>query len=253
MKMIETRTLTKRYGGSLAVDTLDVSIPNGAIYGLLGPNGAGKTTTMRMLTTLTRPTSGEAWIDGVPITERDAVRRRIGYLSETPPLYHELTAYEQLTHAATLRDMPDDRSSERIDTLLSRLDLRDDADKRIAEYSKGMRQKTALIQAILHDPPVVVLDEPTSGLDPRAARTLRNTIADLASDGTTIVLSTHILSVVEELADTIGVLLDGQRIAEGTPEELTRRAATDGQSTLEDAFLAITSEETADLSEEDDG
>lgn len=251
--MIKVNSLTKRYGDTLAVDTLNLSIQKGEIYGLLGPNGAGKTTTIRMLTTLTQPTSGKAWINGISIMERDMVTRLIGYLSETPPLYHELTANEQLNHAADLRDLPNDRSSEYIETLLTQLDLYEDADKRIAQYSKGMRQKTAFIQTILHEPAVVFLDEPTSGLDPRAARTLRDMIADLASDGTTIFLSTHMLSVVEELADTIGVLFDGQLVAEGTSAELKCRAKTSGQSTLEDAFLAITNEEPMRLSEDDDG
>lgn len=250
--MIQTKSLTKRYGSTLAVDTLTFSVQQGEIYGLLGPNGTGKTTTLRLLTSLTRPTSGEAWIDGVSIMNRDAVTNQIGYLPEFPPLYYELTANEQLTHAATLRDLPEPRSSERIETLLRRLDLRADADKRIAEYSTGMRQKTAFIQAILHEPAVVFLDEPTSGLDPRAVRILRDMITTLASNGTTIVLSTHILSVVDDLADTIGVLFDGQLVAEDAPAELKRRAETDEQSTLEDAFLAITSEETRE-SEGDDG
>ncbi len=238
---ITTDDLTKRYGNELAVSDLSLSIRSGTIYGFLGPNGAGKTTTMRMLTTLTRPTSGTARVAGAPITDRDAVTPHIGYLPEEPPLYDELTGREQLDYIAGLRDIPADEASERIGQLLDRFDLAGDADKRIDEYSKGMRQKTGVIQAVLHEPAVVFLDEPTSGLDPRAARTMRETIADLAEREMTVFLSTHILPVVDELADTVGVLHDGRLVAEGAPDQLKARAETGGGS-LEDAFLAVTHE-----------
>ena len=235
--------LTKRYGDETAVDGVDLSIPPGSIYGFLGPNGAGKTTTIRMLTTLTRPTAGSAAIAGAAIDERDRVTPRIGYLPEEPPLYDELTGREQLGYVAGLRDLSDASAAARIDDLLHRFDLADDADKRIAKYSKGMKQKTGLIQAMLHEPPVIFLDEPTSGLDPRAARTVRETIGELAADETTIFLSTHILPVVEELADTIGVLANGRLVAEGAPERLKGRAETGEGRSLEEAFLDVTSEE----------
>jgi ABC-2 type transport system ATP-binding protein len=143
--------------------------------------------------------------------------------------------------------------TERSEELLDRLDLADDADNRIATYSNGMKQKTGLIQALMHDPDVLFLDEPTSGLDPRAARTVRETITELAASDTTVFLSTHLLAVVEELADTIGVLFEGHLVAEGTPAALKRRAETSEQGTLEDAFLALTSEETGRESGDDAG
>jgi ABC-2 type transport system ATP-binding protein len=241
---IEADALAKRYDGEPAVRGLDLSIPHGTVYGFLGPNGAGKTTTIRMLVTLLRPSSGTARIDGQPIEQRDRVTPRIGYLPETPPLYEELTGREQLEYIAGLRDIPDREAADRIGRLLERFDLAGDADKRVSAYSKGMRGKVGIIQAILHDPPVVFLDEPTSGLDPRAARTVRETIADLAAGETTVFLSTHILPVVDELADTVGVLYDGRLVAEGSPSELKRRAETGaGEArSLEDAFLAVTGE-----------
>ncbi|WP_439027646.1 ABC transporter ATP-binding protein [Haloarchaeobius sp. DT45] len=239
---IETDGLTKEYDGTRAVDDLDLDIEPGTVYGFLGPNGAGKTTTMRMLTTLIRPSSGTARVAGEPVTDRDAVTPNIGYLPEEPPLYDELTGREQLTYIAGLRDLPDDEARERIDSLLRRFDLYEDADKRIDAYSKGMRQKTGVIQAVLHRPDVVFLDEPTSGLDPRAARTMRDTIADLAEQRMTVFLSTHILPVVDELADRIGVLHDGRLVAEGSPEELKRRAETGEGRSLEEVFLEVTTE-----------
>ena len=237
---IETRALTKRYGDTAAVVDLSLEIERGTVYGFLGPNGAGKTTTMRLLTTLTRPTSGTARVAGHPLEERDAVTPHIGYLPEEPPLYDELTGREQLEYVAGLRDLPAGESSPRIDRLLERFALLEDANKRIDAYSKGMRQKVGVIQAVLHDPTVVFFDEPTSGLDPRAARTMRETIADLADRETTVFLSTHVLSVVDELADTVGVLHDGRLVAEGPPGELKRRAATGTERSLEDVFLEVT-------------
>ena len=253
MPRIETSELTKQYGETLAVDRLDLSISEGSVYGFLGPNGAGKTTTMRLLTGLTRPTSGTGSIAGVPITDRDGLRPHLGYLPEEPPLYEQATAYEQLEYVAGLRDLPERATRERINTLLDELDLTADATTRIADYSKGMRQKTAYIQAVLHEPDVVFLDEPTSGLDPRAARTIREMILDLADSGTTVFLSTHILPVVDEVADTVGILYDGQLVAEGAPETLTQRAETGDTQTLEDVFLELTSTDPAADVEATDG
>ena len=253
MTAIETTALTKRYGNTLAVDDLDLSIPEGVVYGFLGPNGAGKTTTMRMLTALTRPTSGTGSVADVAITDRDGLRSHIGYLPEEPPLYEQATADEQLEYVAGLHDLPEEATRERIDTLLDELDLTADAATRIADYSKGMRQKVAYIQAVLHEPDVVFLDEPTSGLDPRAARTIREMIRDLADAGTTVFLSTHILPVVEEVADTVGILYDGHLIAEDTPDALTQRAETGETQTLEDVFLELTETDSAVDVEATDG
>lgn len=239
---IETRELTKRFGTEIAVDGLNLTVDHGTVYGFLGPNGAGKTTTMRILTSLTRPTDGEAWINGNPVSDRDAIRASIGYLPEEPPVFDELTGREQLEYFGRLRDLPAAEMETRITDWLDRFDLSDDADKRIDDYSKGMRQKVGLIQALLHDPDVVFLDEPTSGLDPRAARTVLDVIADLTDDGHTVFLSTHILSVVEELADVVGVLYEGDLVTEGSPTELTARMEAEEGTTLEDVFLSVTAE-----------
>jgi ABC-2 type transport system ATP-binding protein len=237
---IETDGLTKRYYDAAAVEDLRLRIEPGSIYGFLGPNGAGKTTTMQMLATLTTPTSGTARIAGQPIAEREAVTPHIGYLPEEPPLYDELTGREQLEYVAGLCDMAPARSNERIEALLERFDLTGDGDARISTYSKGMKQKTGLIQALLGDPEVIFLDEPTSGLDPRAARTVRETIAELAAGSATVFLSTHILPVVEELADTVGVLYEGTLVAEGAPDALAERVETGEESSLENVFLEVT-------------
>jgi ABC-2 type transport system ATP-binding protein len=234
--------LSKAYGDEYAVSELDLAVERGAVYGFLGPNGAGKTTTMRMLTTLTRPTSGSARVAGADVRDRAAVVPGIGYLPEEPPVFDELTGREQLEYAAGLRDLPAEEAAARIEASLARFGLDGDADERVAAYSKGMRRKLGLVQATLHDPDVLFLDEPTSGLDPRAARTVKQLLRDLRADDTTVFLSTHILPVVDELADEVGVLADGRLVAEGPPETLKSRAEAGEGSTLEDAFLAVTRE-----------
>jgi ABC-2 type transport system ATP-binding protein len=225
---------------------------------------------MRILTGLIDPTSGEARVAGVPSDDRARLVDHIGLLPEEPPLYDELTGREQLQFAADLRDIRWDAVSERALGLCDKLDLSEDLDRRIDGYSKGMRQKTAFVQTVQHDPDVVFLDEPTSGLDPRAAKTLRELIVDLAESDTTVFLSTHILPVVEEIADEVGVLHEGRLVAEGSIDELVASAgaaaedrAADDQTVddragdsaetggaddpdLEDAFLALTSREETD-------
>jgi len=241
--VIVTDGLRKEYGDTTAVESLNIAVERGSIYGLLGPNGAGKSTTIRMLTGLHPPTSGSGHVAGASVTDREALIQQIGYLPESPPIHEEFTAREQLEYHGGLRGMAPDKVESRIGTLLDRFALVDDADDRIVTYSKGMRQKTGLIQAIMHEPAVVFLDEPTSGLDPRAARTVRETITDLAANGTTVVLSTHVLPVVEELATNVGILYNGRLVTEGSPKDLKNRVRTADENTLEDVFLEVTTDE----------
>ncbi|MFC3478572.1 ABC transporter ATP-binding protein [Halobacterium litoreum] len=243
---IRSDGLTKRYGDEVAVDDLSLSIPRGSVYGFLGPNGAGKTTTMRLLCSLTEPTAGTAEVAGVPTTDRRRLVDRIGYLPADPPVFDELTGWEQLRHVARLQGLSDGDADARIEELLDRFDLLGDADRRISSYSTGMTKKVGVVGAMLHDPEVVLLDEPTSGLDPRAARTVRDTVADLAAGDTTVFLSTHILPVVDELADTVGVIDDGRLVAEGAPDEL-KATARSGGSDLEAAFMEVTADDDAPL------
>jgi ABC-2 type transport system ATP-binding protein len=247
--VIEAAGLTKRYGGGTAVQGLDLSVERGRIYGFLGPNGAGKTTTMRMLTGLTRPTDGSATVAGVDVRERDRLGEHIGYVPDTPPLYEKLTAREQLAAVADVRGLDPELKRERIDRLLDRFGL-GAADDRIETYSRGMKQKTSVVQTIVHEPDVVFLDEPTNGLDPNAARTLKTVLGELRDAGTTVFLSTHVLPVVDELADTVGLLYDGELLAEDDPESLKADLAGD---TLEDAFVELTTSDGAALGESGPG
>jgi len=242
---IETNRLTKRYGDTVALSSLSLSIPFGTVYGFLGPNGAGKTTTMRLLSSMTTPTAGTATVAGVPIDNRRSLTERIGYLPAEPPLFPELTGREQLHYVARLHGLNGDDTANRINSLFDRFGLLEDADQRIESYSTGMRKKVGVIATILHEPAVVLLDEPTTGLDPRATRQVRDTIADLAAEDRCVVLSTHILPVVDELADRIGVVHEGELLVDGPPAELKRTADAGDQSTLERAFLEITTENDA--------
>ncbi|WP_135533413.1 ABC transporter ATP-binding protein [Halostella pelagica] len=237
--------LTKRYGEEVAVSDLSLSIPSGTVYGFLGPNGAGKTTTMRMLTTLTKPTAGTATVSGASLTDRAGITERIGFLPADPPVFDELTGREHLRYVARLHELPEAEATDRIERLLDRFDLAADADRRVSSYSTGMRKKVGVIGTILHDPDVVLLDEPTSGLDPRAARTMRDTLAELADRDMTVFLSTHILPVVDELADEVGVIDDGELVAEGSPSALKQRAESTNEVDLETAFLDLTREDAA--------
>jgi len=239
--------LTKQYGDELAVDDLSLSIPHGSVYGFLGPNGAGKTTTMRLLTSLTDPTAGSAEVAGVSIADRAELAPRIGYLPADPPVFDELTGWEQLRHVARLHGLDDGDADARIESLLERFDLLGDADRRIESYSTGMTKKVGVVAAMLHDPDVLFLDEPTSGLDPRAARTVRDTVADLAAGDATVLLSSHVLPVVDELADTVGVIDDGVLVAEGDPDDLKAAAREGGAGDLETVFMEVTADADAPL------
>ena len=237
---IATEGLTRHFGETVAVDSLDLTVPEGTVYGFLGPNGAGKTTTIEMLSTLLPPTAGEARVAGVPVTDRDRVKEHIGYLPHESPVYESFTAREQLAYAADIRGMDADTADERIADLLERVGLLADASDRIGTYSQGMRRKVGLVQALLHDPEVAFLDEPTSGLDPRATRAVIDLVGEQVETGTTVFLSSHILPVVEELADTVGVLYRGRLVAEDSPERLVDRR--DATGTLEEVFLSVTTD-----------
>jgi ABC-2 type transport system ATP-binding protein len=237
--MIETVALTKAYGDVLAVDQLDLRVPRGEIFGFLGPNGAGKTTTIRLLTGLLRPTSGSIRIAGLDLAaEPVATRARMAYLPDTPYLYEKLTGREFIHFVAGLYRVPPERAEHRIAELLPLFGLDARADDLIEGYSHGMRQKTVLAAALVHDPQVLFLDEPTVGLDPRSARMMHDIFRQLSARGATVFLSTHILEVAERMCDRIGIIHQGRLIALGTVAELHEQV--DSSGSLEDIFLELT-------------
>jgi ABC-2 type transport system ATP-binding protein len=206
MNAIETHNLTRHFDERVAVDSLTLAIPHGTVFGFLGPNGAGKTTTVRMLTALIAPTSGEATVAGHKLGEDNAaIRRSVGILTETPGLYSRLSARQNLLFFAGLYEVPPEQAEKQAERYLHMLELWDRRDDPVGGFSKGMRQKLAIARALLHEPPVVFFDEPTSGLDPEAARTVRDFIKELRSEGRTIFLTTHNLPEADELCDLIGV------------------------------------------------
>jgi ABC-2 type transport system ATP-binding protein len=221
MDLIHTENLTKKFGEFVAVNEVTLTVAAGEILALLGPNGAGKTTTVRMLASILKPTSGNATVAGYDVVrEARDVRSNVGLLTEFPGLYHRMKADEYLHFFGELQGLSRARREERIEELLKRFGMGDDRKKRLGEYSKGMRQKVALIRALIHDPSVLFLDEPTSAMDPQSAKTVRDAIAELRSSDRAIILCTHNLAEAEALADRIAIIKEGRIIALGTPRQL---------------------------------
>jgi len=219
--MILTKDLSKKFDDFLAVDGVDLAVDAGKVLALLGPNGAGKTTTIRMLTSVLRPTRGWARIAGFNVVDNPTgVRASVGVLTEQHGLYGRMPADDYLDFFGQVYGMPLPKRKVRIDHLLEKFGLVDARDRKIAEYSKGMRQKLALARALLHDPPVLLLDEPTSAMDPESARLVRNSITTLRSEKRAIIICTHNLAEAEELADQIAIIRRGVIIAKGSPSSL---------------------------------
>ncbi len=219
--MIEARALTKYFDDFHAVESVSLSVPAGQVLALLGPNGAGKTTTVRMFTSILKPTSGTAIVAGYDVVrDPDGVRANVGVLTEHHGLYLRSTGHEYLDFFGELYGVPSNVRRARMKDLLERFGMAGAAHRRTGEYSKGMRQKLALIRSMLHDPPVLLLDEPTSAMDPQSAKLVRDAIADLRSDNRAIILCTHNLSEAESLADTIAIIRKGRIIANGTTDDL---------------------------------
>ena len=219
--MIETRGLTKRFGSFLAVDGVNLTVQPGEVLALLGPNGAGKTTTVRMLTSILKPTAGWARVAGHDVAKDPAgVRASVGVLTEHHGLYFRMRAEEYLDFFGELYGLPRAVRRDRATQLLEQLGMREAVGRRLGEYSKGMRQKLALIRALLHDPPVLLLDEPTSAMDPQSAKLVRDAIAQLRSEKRAIILCTHNLTEAELLADQIAVIRRGRIITQGSPAHL---------------------------------
>src|SRR3982074_3195225 len=232
--------LTKNYGKLAAVRDLSLEVGAGEVFGFLGPNGAGKTTTIRMLTGLVRPSSGSAVVAGYDVAaEPREVKRRVGYLAETPYLYGKLSGREFLAFMGGLYEVPPALARQRAERLLILFELAEKADDRVETYSHGMRQKLALAGAMLHEPPVLFLDEPTSGLDPRSARLVKDLLLGLGERGHTVFLSTHVLEIAEHLCHRVGIIDHGHVVATGTLEELRHQAQREAGS-LEDIFLQLT-------------
>ncbi len=238
---VETTGLGKDYNGFPALKSLDLVVEEGVCFGYLGPNGAGKTTTIKILTNLMHPSRGRASIFGHNVNgePRDALYR-VGALVETPEFYGFLTPHETLAYAGRLRGMASRDIAARTEEVLREVKLSEWVDRRIDKFSKGMKQRLALAQALLHDPDLLVLDEPTTGLDPRGRVEVREIIKDLKRKGHTIFMSSHLLSEVQEVCDEVGLLNHGELLIKGNVRKLARTAK---HSTIEVTFLGSASDQ----------
>lgn len=247
--MIRTENLTKVYNGKPAVDGLNLEIGEGEIFGFLGPNGAGKSTTILMLTGMIEPTAGRCFVDGIEVANDPlAVKKIIGYLPEDVGFYGNLTGEQNLDYFARFYDMNAADRKERIAEILRLVHL-DGVTQKAGEYSRGMKQRLGLAQALINDPKVLFLDEPTANLDPEGVREYRDLVTRLAGEGKTVFVSSHILSEVRAVCRTVGLLAAGRLVAQGTIDEVARTLASPGGETFR--IVVETAEDLPDLSDPD--
>ena len=236
------RGLSKTFGGKVAVDNLSLNVRAGELYALLGPNGAGKTTTLRMVAGLLKPNSGDIAVFGHDVaTDPAGAKRVIAWAPDEPMLYDRLTPMEYLEFVAGLWGVEPAVARPKAEELLRWLGLWDNRGEACEGFSRGMKQKTALAGALIHDPQLLILDEPLTGLDAAMARQVKDLLQARVKAGATVILTTHILEVAERMADRIGIIQNGKLLAEGTLAEL-RTTAGEQQGTLEDIFLDLTGE-----------
>ncbi len=241
--MIELTNLKKRYGRTLAVAGLNLSVAPGEIFGFIGPNGAGKTTTIRIMGGILAPTEGTVFIDGINMAqEPEAAKRRIGFIPDRPFLYEKLTGWEFMKFSADLYGVPEDMFYEKGAESLKMFSLWEWADGLVESYSHGMKQRLIIAAALLHDPTVIIVDEPMVGLDPMGIRMVKDLLRGQARAGKTIFMSTHSLGVAEDICDRIGVIHRGALIATGTTNDLKRTTGFK-EADLEEVFLKLVEEQ----------
>jgi ABC-2 type transport system ATP-binding protein len=238
--MIQLEGLVKRYGKFVAVNSIDLKVPRGELFGFLGPNGAGKTTTLRMIAGILRPSAGTILLGGDNVvTDPMSAKMRLGFIPDRPYVYEKLTGAEFLKFVAGLYGQEGDIIERRMDELLDIFELTRWKDELVEAYSHGMRQKLIISSALIHRPECIVVDEPMVGLDPKGARLLKDIFRQFVEKGGTILMSTHTLEVAEAMCDRIAIIAGGNIIAGGTMEEL-RAQSESGEASLEELFLKLT-------------
>ncbi|HVE34855.1 MAG TPA: ABC transporter ATP-binding protein [Gemmatimonadaceae bacterium] len=243
--MIKLTNLTKRYGSFTAVNSINLEVPRGELFGFLGPNGAGKTTTLRMIAGILRPTGGTVEIGGVNVVnEPVAAKSKLGFIPDRPFIYEKLTGAEFLRFVAGLYGQKGPEIEHRARELLALFDLEEWRDELVESYSHGMRQKLIISSAFVHRPEVIVVDEPMVGLDPKAARILKDLFREYTRRGHTVMMSTHTLEIAEGMCDRIAIIQNGVIRAAGTMADL-RATAESGAMGLEQIFLRLTGENAA--------
>ncbi|HQE05904.1 MAG: ABC transporter ATP-binding protein [Tepidanaerobacter sp.] len=227
--IIETQGLTKVYGSITAVDNLNLTVRKGEIFGLLGPNGAGKTTTILMLMGLSEPTSGSIRVAGLdPVRQALGVKHIVGYMPDNIGFYGDLTGRENLIYTAQLNGIAPDVAKSKIDELLTKVGLQEAADRRVREYSKGMRQRLGIADVLIKDPEIIFLDEPTLGLDPEGTKELLNLILELGKrEGKTVLISSHLLHQVQAICDRVGIFVKGKLVAIGSVSDLAKEIGSE--------------------------
>lgn len=242
--MIELQELTKDYGTTLAVNKLSLNVAEGEIYGFIGPNGAGKTTTIRMMGGIIAPTAGKIIIGGYDLAKNPVeAKKMIGFVPDRPFLYEKLTGMEFMRFSADLYDVDRDIFPQKAKELLQQFALWNWSDELIESYSHGMKQRLIIATALLHTPKILVIDEPMVGLDPEAVYMVKDILKGLAASKTTIFVSTHTLSIAEDLCHRIGLIHKGTLLAQGSLDEL-KLVAKLGEARLEEVFLTIIKENT---------
>ena len=240
-------SISKRFGNTIAVNGLDFYLDSGEILGLLGPNGSGKSTTMKIIMGVVKQDAGELSIEGVDTKDTTSVKRMMGYVPETPPLYEFLTGLEYLDFVASMYGVEPSIRKERIEHFLEAFQMIEKKDEMISGYSQGMKQKIAIIAALIHKPKLLILDECLNGLDPRSARIVKDLLRNLAEhENVSILFSTHVLEIAQSICDRVAIMDHGKILALGTVSELRQFAGMTG-SNLEDVFLKLTG--TTDLHE----
>lgn len=241
--MINIKSVSKVYGKAFkAVDTLDLEIKDGEIFGFLGPNGAGKTTTIKMITGITDISEGDIYIDGFSIKKNHVdAKKNIGFVPDDPNVLLRLTGHEYLNFLASVYGINPLIAKERIDKYATMFDLEGDLQDKIQSFSHGMRQKLLVIGVLLHQPTNLILDEPMTGLDPKSAFNLKQIMREYADEGHTVLFSTHVLEVAEKICDRIAVIAKGKLLFVGTVAEL--RSQTKSEQSLEELFLELTNNE----------
>ncbi len=241
--MIQFQDVTRRYGSKIAVDGLTLEVKRGEVFAYLGPNGAGKTTSIKMMVGLLRPTQGIVRVGDFDVaTQGREAKRQFGYVPDQPELYDKLSGREFLQFVAEVHGLSKSEYSASLERVIEQFELAPFVDRLTEKYSHGMKQRVAFAAALIHNPPLLVLDEPMVGLDPRSMRHVKDLLRGRARAGNTVFLSTHTLSVAEEIADRIGVILGGKLRFVGTVSALREKMAL-GELPLEDLFLAFTERE----------
>jgi ABC-2 type transport system ATP-binding protein len=235
--MIELRGVTKTFGARRAVDHLDLDVSAGELFAFLGPNGAGKTTTIKMVCGLLRATTGTVRVGGLEVSRPEA-RRLIAYVPEQPFLYDKLTGREFLRFVIEMYGLEAKRGARRMSELIETFEMHDFVDELCESYSHGMKQRVVFAAALVREPKVLIVDEPLMGLDPRSGRIVKDLFVSQARAGVAVLMSTHLLSIAEELSDTIGIIDHGRLLARGSLDDLKREFQSEGS--LEQMFLRLT-------------